>query len=142
ERLDEVMDARRLRRRDHLGFRGGRLRVQKVLPDRGMEEERVLEDHADLPAHGLQGQIADVVPIQPNGAELGIVKAREQAGDSGLTGAGRTDDGGELARLDAERDVFERRPIARGIAEGNVLKLHLAAGLIEPYPIRLLIDLD
>ena len=107
-----------------------------------MEEEGVLEDHADLLAHRLQGQVANVVPVQPDAAELRIVKPRQQAGDRCFAGAGRADDSGQLPRLDPERDILERRPIARRVAEGDVVKLHRAAGLPEPHPIRLLVDLD
>ena len=47
---------------------------------------------------------------------------RERAHERGLPGAGRAEHGHELARLELERDIPQRRPAPR-IGEGQVLDL-------------------
>ena len=74
-----------------------------------MKEEGVLENHADLPAEGLERQIADVVAVEPNRAQLRVIKPGQEIGDGGFSGRGRTHERGQLARLDAEGNPAERR---------------------------------
>src|ERR1700732_237493 len=96
-----------------------------------MEEERVLEDHPDLAAQRFERQIADIMAVQPNGAELRIVEAGQQGRDCGLAPPGGADQRGQLARFDLEGNVFERRAVARPVTERDLVELDLAARLAE-----------
>ena len=86
-----------------------RLAVGDVLPDRAAEQQRVLQHEAHLIAQRLQRELADVGAVDLDLPRLGIVEARDQAGDGRLAGAGRPDDRRHLARLDAYADVLQDR---------------------------------
>src|SRR5437899_11552835 len=105
-----------------------------------MEEERVLKDHADLPAQRFERQVADVVTVQPDGAELRIVEPRQEMGDRGLAGAGRADQRGQLAWLDPEGHVCQGRAVARTVTKRDLIELDLPAPLIAVDRPRLVVD--
>src|SRR6202022_3152965 len=107
---------------------------EQVVADGGMEEEGVLEDHADLAAQRLERQVANIVAVKPDGAELRIVETRQQVGDRGLARPGRADERGKLARLDLEGNVRERGAVTRAVAEGDLIELDLPARLVEVDP--------
>src|SRR6266851_7186782 len=142
QRRDEIVDVSGLRGGYHLRLRRVRLRVEEVVADRGMEEEGVLEDHPDLAAQRFEREIANVVAVQPDGAELRIVETGQQVGDRGLAGTGRADQRRQLAGLDLEGNVFERRAIIRAVAERHLVELDLPARLVEVDPVGFLINHD
>ena len=72
--------------------------VGDVGPHRVGEEEALLEHDADLAAQRVQRDVAHVVPVDEDGAAVGVVEARDQHGDGRLAAPARTDDGHPLAR--------------------------------------------
>ena len=90
------------------------LAVGDVLPDRAAEQQRVLQDEADLIAQRLQRELADVV-CRRSGS--GPTADRRSAGSGStmrrLAGARRPDDRRDLARLDREADVLQDRRACR-----------------------------
>src|SRR5205085_8870967 len=111
--------------------------IEQVLADRGMEEERVLKDHANLPAQRFERQVANVEAVQPDGAKLRIVEPGQEVGDRGLAGAGRADQCGQLPWLDLEGHVRQGRAVARTVAKRDLIELDLPARLIEMDGLRL-----
>src|SRR5579864_7415149 len=74
--------------------------------------ERVLEDELHLravPEHFLAAAYArDVAPVVDDRAGARVVQPREQARDGALAAAALADERGDAARLERERDVFDR----------------------------------
>src|SRR5215207_5824791 len=52
--------------------------LDNVLLDGGAEEDRVLEDDPDLLAQGLELEVLDVSPVDPDGAASWFVEAEDQ----------------------------------------------------------------
>ena len=87
-------------------------RQEDVLPGRHVGEELVrLEDEADLPPpeerEVVLGHGVDRSPVEEDLAARGAVEAGHEAEERRLAAARRAQDGGELARADAEVDVVE-----------------------------------
>ena len=102
------MDERRPRRRFHLFLRRVGLAVQEVLPDRRVEEVRLLRDHPDDVRERRQLDLSDVHAVDLDRALAHVVHPRDEVGHGGLAGAARTDQRGELTRLDLQVDVLQR----------------------------------
>ncbi len=78
-----------------------------VVGDGAGEEEGVLEDDAEALAESVEILLTDVDAVDEDIAVLDVVEAHHQGGDGGFAGAGVADDGGGLARGDAEGDAAE-----------------------------------
>ena len=87
--------------------------VADVLLDRPREEQRLLEDDADLLPQRLELEVAEVDAVDHDAARSRIVEADEQAHQGALAGAGGADDGDPLAGARLEGDVVERVVAAR-----------------------------
>src|SRR5262249_20112014 len=121
---DEVVQMRRRSGMDKVRIAGVRARIAQVGGDRSVEQEGVLEHHAQLAGQRGAGDLAQVGAVEQDPAVLRVVKAGDQAGDRGLARAGRTNEGSELARLDGDRQVRHGGPGSTRIGEGD---------LVEPY---------
>ena len=95
---------------------------QQVLADAVVEQVAVLGDHADGPAQRLERQLTDVDAADRHRPRVDVVQPREQGGDRRLAGARRADEGDDLARLDAERDVVKDLLAAAGVERGDLLE--------------------
>jgi hypothetical protein len=137
---DEVVRVGGLRRRDDLVHRRVELAVANVVGDRAREQQRLLEDHADLVAQRLELEVADVVPVDRDPAALGVVEADEHADEGRLAGARRADDRHALAGPDGERDVVQR-VVAALVGEVHVLERDGAARAPDRHGVRGLLDL-
>src|SRR5690606_12467901 len=89
-------------------------RQRHVLPRRRARQElEVLEDEADLAvAQGGQlvvAHVLHVVAAEPVAAAARPVQAAEDVEQGALAGSGGADDGAELALVDREGDLVERR---------------------------------
>ena len=98
------------------------LAVGDVLRDRAVEQERLLQHHADLLAQGLQSTAPARRAVDQDLPLVRVVEAAEQVDQRGLAGAAGADQADHLARLDDEADVVQHR-LARLVAEGDVLEL-------------------
>ena len=110
-----------LRRLFDLGARRVGLAVGDVLPDRLVEEDRLLLDVADLVAERLQGVGPQVLAVDPDRALGGIVEARDEVDQRRLALAGRADDRAHLAGRDFEVDVLEDE-LVRLITKSDVVE--------------------
>ncbi len=142
ERRDELVRVGGGGGGDHLGL--GRVRpcIQEVLPHAGMEQVRVLENHPNLLPERLDGQVADVVAVDPNGALLRVVEAGQQARHRGLAGAARPHQGGQLAGIDGKRHIPQRRFDGRRVGEGHLLEGGRSAGVLQDGGTGPILDLD
>jgi hypothetical protein len=112
QRGDEVVRVGRAGRREDLLV--GRLQapVADVVEDARAEQQRLLQDDAELLAHRRDGEVAQVVPVERDAPVLGVVEARQQVEQRALARAGGADDRHAVARLDGEvtlRSVPGRR---------------------------------
>ncbi len=103
-------------------------RVADVARDRRREQERVLLRIADAGAHGLEREIADVVPVEEHRARGRGQEAREQDGDGALARPGAADDRQRAAGRDLEADAVD--DLARAVREGEVLDADRAVDVI------------
>ena len=99
--------------------------VADVLGDGAGEENAVLHDDADLPAHGLDIVARDGAVIDADLAAGRVVKAGQQRDDGALARAAGPDERDHFPRLDGEVDVIERG-LPDAVTEGHVAKLDLA----------------
>ena len=97
-----------------------------VFGDRAAEEDRFLQDVADLVAQGFEFVVGDVLAVDPDCAGLHVVEPGDEAYDGGLAGTGRANDADELSGLNFETDVGE---YGRGgiVSEGNVFEFDVAS---------------
>ena len=66
--------------------------------------------------------LAEVSVGDCDSAILGVEEAKEQVGNSGLSGAARADERNSPPWLEAQVEVSERRLLAGGVAGGNALQ--------------------
>src|SRR5699024_10629368 len=92
-----------------LDFRWSRPRIEEanVVGDRAGEELIILHDGADMTTVGIRPQFANVVTTEADFTLGGLQQAQDQLGQRGLAATGGADDGHRLARLNAERAVFQ-----------------------------------
>ena len=73
-----------------------------VFANRARKQERILQNHGEVPAQLGQIVLAQVDSIQQNAARGDFVEAHHQAGQRGFARAGMAHDRNRLARLDGE----------------------------------------
>ena len=132
---DEVVRVRRLRRRDHLLQRRLRQAVADVVQHRAVEQVRILEHHADLPAVVPGVELAHVHAVDPDRAARHVVETRDQVHDRRLAAARRPDEADQLTRLHVEAHAAQHLPHAV-VGERHVLERHPALHRLEPHRLR------
>jgi hypothetical protein len=80
----EVVQVRGARRGNHLLLGRVGAREELVVADRGVEQERVLEDDPDVGAQRLERERAGVVAVDQHAAGGGVVEARDERGERRL----------------------------------------------------------
>ena len=106
QRLDEVVDVGRLRRRLHLLVGGVQLAVADVVANGAVEQPRVLQHHAEQAAQIVAREIADVRAADLDAARLHVLEAHEQLDPGGLAGARGADQRDGLAFRHLGREVI------------------------------------
>ena len=84
----------------------------QVLGDRAVEQQHLLEHHADIPPQRRQLQRADIHAVDLDDAGLRIEGAMQQRDRGRFAGAGRADQRDGLAGQGGKRNVLDRRPLA------------------------------
>lgn len=107
EVFDEPVRVRGFGRRNDPLHRNVQPPVGDVVPDRVVEEHRLLRDEADLLAQGFERDRTDLVAVEQNAAGGGVVKARQEVCDRGLAGARRADERNSLAPQDRHVDAVQ-----------------------------------
>ena len=78
-----------------------------IVQDGVVEKEGVLGDNADLLAQGVEGDAAQVEPVEKNGPILRVVKPEDEGEHGALSGAAGSDESDTLAGCDAQGDVLQ-----------------------------------
>src|SRR4029079_7780398 len=78
------------------------------------EKERILSNDGDARVHVLQPQVAKIDAVEAHRARRGIVTARDEVEQRGLSGTGGTGDAERLAGAHVERDSVEHHRVADG----------------------------
>src|SRR5205085_7470608 len=81
--------------------------IANVFGNTAGEKVRVLLDQPDLFAQACQCHIVDIVAVNRHFAAGGIVEARYQANQGGLSRSGLADKSDGLSRFDSEIDVVQ-----------------------------------
>ena len=101
-------------------------RELQVLAHRIARVERVLLQHQGDVALGRSPGV-DVLVVDADRARIGALQSRDQPQRGGFAGAGRAKQDEELAVLDLERQVFERRVALEGLGNARELDVrHLS----------------
>ena len=120
----DPVDADRVRRgRDLLVGRLGPPEAD-VVGDRAAEQERVLEDDAELPADRAQLHVAQIGAVDAHGALERVVEARDQLRGRRLAAARLADERDAAALGHVDRDAVDDRLVAVG--EDDVVELEVA----------------
>src|SRR6266540_3769755 len=120
---DEVVRVRGLCRRDDLIHLSADPSVLDVRGNAAGEQQRLLQNDADLIAQRLEGELPDVVAVDKNPTLFGIVEAHEEAYQRRLPGARRTNDRYALSGLRLEADVLQRF-VSTLVGEADVLEAY------------------
>ena len=81
--------------------------VGDVVPDRHGEEERLVEDDADVRPQAGERQVAHVVAVDAHRTAGHVVEAGEEPGQGRLAAAGASDHGDGLARPEMQVEVAQ-----------------------------------
>ena len=105
--------------------------VRDVLVDRPVEDEGLLQQQRDVVSRRPQRQPAQILAVQQDPAEVGVIEAEQQLRQRRLAGTARADQRQHLAGLDRKRDARDRVPLGLRIAEGDVVELEPALSAPE-----------
>ena len=120
---DEVMGVGGLRRGDDLLFGPSDVAVGDVVADRIVEEDRLLGHDGDLPPERLDGDRADVLPVDEDRPLRDVVETGDQVDERRFSPAAHPHEGDHLAGPDLKADVPEDRRLL--IAEADCPDLDL-----------------
>ena len=105
------------------------------------EEERLVEDDADVGPEAGQGEVPDVVAVDLHRAVPHVVEAGEQAGHRRLAGARPPDDGHRLARGDVQVEVGQHQLLGvLGVGEVDVAEPHVARAVDQVDGVGRIVD--
>ena len=100
----------------------------EVLAGAHREQRRLLEGGRDQRAQLLEGELADVDPVDGDPPTGHVVEPGDQGGQDGLARAGGADERDRLAGQDVEVDVAQHRTVGLvGEREVDVLEAQVAA---------------
>jgi len=105
ERFDERERACDRRREGYPFVARLQVAVSDVVRDGAGEQERLLQHDAEVPAQGRDGDSANVMPVDSNGATRGLVEAWHQIDDARLPRTGFADYGDSFTCPDFEIDA-------------------------------------
>src|SRR5215472_3415146 len=136
ELKDEIMGAGHLRGSNDLFNRHRAVCQRDIVAHRAIEQDALLQHHADLAAQPGWIDHAEINAVDQNPPALGDVKPLNQLGESALARAGRADNAYDLSGGYAETDVMQHfRPIDP-VSESDVFECDLAADCRQRSPAR------
>ena len=91
------------------GAAGVRESVGDVVRDRVLEQDRLLDDHADLGAKAAELDLADVVAVDANRAGIDIPEPRDQVHEGRLAAAVGADQGDRFTLSHRKVDSVQDR---------------------------------
>jgi len=105
----------------HLLVGGLGLREADVVGNRPREEERILQHDAELTAVRAQLDLAQVVPVDPHRAAVGVVEARDELRQRRLAAAGLADERDAATLGHVQVDVVQ--DVLRAVGEADVIEI-------------------
>ena len=130
EARDELVQLGRLGGGDDLLVGRVGAAERDVRPHRRVEDEGVLEDHAELAPQRLDADVAHVLAVDEHAPGRRVVEAQQQVQQARLAGPRRPDEGDMRADRDPQARRVEGRP-ARAVRERDVLEDDLVAQHVE-----------
>jgi hypothetical protein len=100
-----------------MGARHAGSRERDILVNGAVEQDALLQHHADLAAQPSDVDLADVDAVDQDLAALGAVEALDELCQRRFSRARGTDDAEDLARGNVEFDAGERLRSARSVAD-------------------------
>lgn len=136
QRHDERVRAGRPRGAFQLRGAGVGPRQAQVVGNGAVEQEHVLEHHADLGQQRIQRPVAHIASAHPHRAGADVVQPGQQPRQRALARSARAHEGGQPARLGPQRHAVQRQPLAIAMADGVVLDMertgrHGAVGFVR-----------
>ena len=122
------------RGRDNALGREGGVRQCDIIADRTVEQDVVLQDHADLTAQPGRVDLRDIDAVDEHPAALGHVKALRKLGQGALAGPGRADDSDHLSGRNVQTDVVENFRAVYPVTKGDVFERDIAADRGKRHP--------
>ncbi len=119
QRPDKLIGLRGDRGGANVIVRGVNPAVGDIRGDRPWQKKRFLQDHRDPSPNIIQGEFAEVDPIETNGSLPGIQEPWHEGGQRGFAGAGRTDNCHHLTGTCREADRVQHRAV------GDITGRHL-----------------
>ena len=117
----DAVDADRVRRRLDLVVGRVRPREADVVRDRPAEEERILQDDAELATVRAQPDVAEVSAVDAHGTPRRIVEARHELRSRRLAAARLADEGDAATRRDLELEAVDDR--LRAVREDDAVEI-------------------
>ena len=105
---------------DHLGGRCVGITHGDVVHDGSLHEKRLLKDHADLAAEGVEFDLGEIEPVDFHFTLHRFVESPDDFEKGALSRSAQADHGDEFSSWHLKRDVFELE-FSRGIAEVEIL---------------------
>ena len=134
------MDLGLPRRLFHLFAAGVRIAIGDVVIDRVVEKDGILRHHADgLMQTGLR-HIADILPVDADGAFLDVIEPEQQPPDGRFARPRRPDQRNPLPRPNLDRDTLQDLAV-RLIGKFDILEHNLARRHLQRRSIGLVGDL-
>src|SRR6516164_9371215 len=121
----ELVGVSQPRRSANLLVAGTGASKRNVFTDSAAEEQRVLQNQADLLTQRKQGVVPDFLAVDANHSVGWIIKARNQAYQGALARSRGPDDSNLLARNNRKVNVIENRP-ARLVLKPNTPEVYAA----------------
>ena len=118
--LDEFVGAGELGGAHDIVQRRGRLGHRDIFAHRAAEQKILLQHHADLGAQMSEIELLQILPVDAHQPGLWPIQPLDQPGDRRLARAAAADDADDLAGLDREGHVLDRRRRRIRIVEGDV----------------------
>ena len=100
--------------------------VTDVLPDRTVEQQRLLRHHGNERAVTAKIEIVHIAPVEQQPPGRRPDETDHQMRNRRFSGAGRPDECNRFSGLDMQIDVFKRVRLTAGILETDVFELEIA----------------
>ena len=127
QQLDRLVELRRAGRGLDLRVAGLRATQSNVVVERPGKQERFLKHDADVVAHRLSPQAADIMPIEQHRPNVRIVGAHQQAEQRAFAGATRPDDADAPTGFDFQANFVKAHLVGLRIREAHSVHHDFAA---------------
>ena len=115
---------------------GTGLAIGDVLGHRAAEQVHVLLHDADVLPQALQGDMADILPVDEDAAVRHLVKAGDQVAQGGLAAAGSAHQRQTLPGVDVQTDVVQHLVVVIRVLKADILEPDRAGAGLQGHGVR------